>query len=299
VSKITRRLFLEKAIAGASVLASQPLWAETRRILTATDRVRLGQTGIEVSKIAMGTGFKGWERASNQTRLGHEGFTRLMLHGFENGLNFFDMADLYGSHPFMKPVLKETSRDKVVLLSKVWFAEAPGLEATDRAIPSFDRFRRELGTEMIDIVLIHCVSDSRWPSQLARMRDELDLLKQKGDIRATGCSCHDLGALQVAARDPWVDVIFARINNTGARMDHKDPNAVAAVLREARSNGKAVVGMKIYGAGDLTEKEQRDQSLRYVWGNGLVDAMTIGFENKAQVGDTINHLNDVLKVRAT
>jgi len=221
-----------------------------------------------------------------------------MLHGYENGLNFYDMADLYGSHPFMKPVLQETSRDKVVLLSKVWFSEAPNMEATDRAIPSFDRFRRELGTEMIDIVLIHCVSNSSWPSQLARMRDELESLKEKGDIRATGCSCHDFGALQVAARDPWVDVIFARINNTGAHMDHKDPNAVAAVLREARANGKAVVGMKIFGAGDLTDRAQREASLRYVWGNELVDAMTIGFEKQEQVDDSIAHVNQVIKAVA-
>jgi aryl-alcohol dehydrogenase-like predicted oxidoreductase len=243
----------------------------------------------------MGTGFRGWQKASNQTRLGQDGFNRLMLHGFENGLNFYDMADLYGSHTFMRPLLRETSRDEVVLLSKIWFSEAPGMEATDRAIPSFDRFRRELGTEMIDIVLIHCVTDSAWPSRLARMRDELDLLKDRGDIRATGCSCHDFGALQVAARDPWVDVIFARINNTGTHMDHKDPNAVAAVLKEARDNGKAVVGMKIFGAGQLTKREQRTDSLRYVWENHLVDAMTIGFEREGQVHDTVSHLNQVMR----
>jgi predicted aldo/keto reductase-like oxidoreductase len=129
------------------------------------------------------------------------------------------------------------------------------------------------------------------------MRDELSSLKERGDIRATGCSCHDLGALKVAAKDPWVDVVFARINNTGARMDHKDPGEVAAVLREARANGKAVVGMKIYGAGNLTEPTQRDESLRYVWGNELVDAMTIGFERTTQIDDSISHLNSVLKAR--
>jgi predicted aldo/keto reductase-like oxidoreductase len=218
-----------------------------------------------------------------------------MRTGFDSGLNFFDMADLYGSHPFMKPIIKELPRDQFVLLSKIWFAAAPGMEPADRAVPSVDRFRKELGTEMIDVVLIHCVTNSSWPTQLERMRDELDMLKEKGVIRATGCSCHDFGALQVAAENPWVDVIFARINNTGASMDHKDPDAVAEVLRKARANGKAVVGMKIYGAGKLTEASQRDQSLRYVWGNGLVDAMTIGFEKEGQIKDTMSHLDRVLQ----
>jgi predicted aldo/keto reductase-like oxidoreductase len=129
------------------------------------------------------------------------------------------------------------------------------------------------------------------------MRDELSWLKMKGEIRAAGCSCHDFGALQVAAKDPWVDVIFARINNTGVRMDREDPDAVASVLKEARANGKAVVGMKIYGAGTLTEESQRIESLRYVWGNELVDAMTIGFEKESQVEDSLEHLDKVLKTR--
>jgi len=220
---------------------------------------------------------------------------KLMRHGYDSGLNFFDMADLYGSHGFVKDVLKEIPRDDVVLLSKIWFADGAGMEPTDRAIPSVERFRKELGADMIDVCLIHCVTNENWPAELERMRDELSELKEKKVIRATGCSCHDFGALQVAARDPWVDVIFARINNRAKVMDHTDPDAVAAVLREARGNGKAVVGMKIYGAGQLVEPEQRKESLRYVWGNDLVDAMTIGFEKDRQIDDSIQGLDQVLK----
>ena len=55
----------------------------------------------------------------------------------------------------------------------------------------------------------------QWPTEFERIRDELSQLKDKGVIRATGVSCHDLGALKVAAEHPWVDVIFARINHKG------------------------------------------------------------------------------------
>ena len=81
-------------------------------------------------------------------------------------------------------------------------------------------------------------------------------------------------------------------------MDVDTPNRVgevADVLKGARKNGKFVVGMKIFGAGALVAREQRDESLRYVWGNGLVDAMTIGFESPAQVKDTVDHLGRVLR----
>lgn len=78
-------------------------------------------------------------------------------------------------------------------------------------------------------------------------------------------------------------------------MDHSDPEVVASVSRRARANGKAVVGMKIFGAGSLTGREQREKSLRYVWGNDLIDAMTIGFEKVEQIDDTVAQLNGVLR----
>jgi 1-deoxyxylulose-5-phosphate synthase len=90
-------------------------------------------------------------------------------------------------------------------------------------------------------------------------------------------------------------VIFSRINNRAKVMDAADPNVVADVLRKARANGKAVVGMKIFGAGQLVQPQQREESLRYVWGNDLVNAMTIGFEHPEQVDDTIARLNGVLR----
>lgn len=298
MDRINRRRFLERTITGAGSLALTPVLAGSRSFAgsrSATDRIELGHTGIKVSRVAIGTGFNGGNRQSNQTRAGQESFTRLMREGFEDGLNFYDMADLYGSHKFMRPFLKEVPRDRVVLLSKIWFTDSGIMEATDRAIPSVERFLGELDTDALDLCLIHCVTTPTWPSELNRMRDELSQLKEKGLVRAVGCSCHGFEALRTAAEHPWVDVIFARINNRGNSMDVPDPDAVAKVLKTARSNGKAVVGMKIYGAGSLTESEQRDSSLRFVWGNDLVDAMTVGFEKPEQIKDTIGHLNRVLK----
>jgi len=292
---LKRRDFLTRSAAGVAGVLSAPWIGRAFAGQTATDQVVLGKTGIKASRIAMGTGFNGSGRSSAQVRLGKEAFIRLMHHGFDNGINFFDMADLYGSHNFMSTVIKDIGRERMVLLSKIWWAEGGGMESTDRAIPSVDRFRKELGTEMIDVCLIHCVTNSNWPNELKRMRDELDELKQKGVIKATGVSCHDFGALEVAASDPWVDLIFARINNRAKVMDHSDPNAVAAVLKKARANGKAVVGMKIYGAGQLVEPSQREESLRFVWGNQLVDAMTIGFEKPVYVDETISQLNSVFR----
>ncbi|KPK43627.1 MAG: hypothetical protein AMJ65_05325, partial [Phycisphaerae bacterium SG8_4] len=145
-----------------------------------------------------------------------------------------------------------------------------------------------------EICLIHCMTDTEWPETYKRIRDELSELKDKGVVKAVGVSCHDLGALKVAAAHPWTDIVFARINNNGASMDGP-PEQVAPVLKQARANGKTVIGMKIFGSGKLTSSAQKDASLQYVFENELVDAITIGTLDVKQVNDTISRANKALR----
>ena len=64
-------------------------------------------------------------------------------------------------------------------------------------------------------------------------------------------------------------------------------------LKQARAEGKVVIGMKIFGAGKLTSPEQKDASLKFVWSNGLVDAVTIGMLSPQEIDDTIERMNKV------
>jgi predicted aldo/keto reductase-like oxidoreductase len=183
-----------------------------------------------------------------------------------------------------------------VLLTKIWPREHRVIHPSGGAFQEFNRFRAELGTDMIDICLVHCAVNDRWAEEYKRIRDELSELKQIGDLRAVGVSCHDLGALKVAARHPWVDVIFARINHMGGREYKMDGTReqVAEVLKTARANGKAVVGMKIFGEGTLVKGSEKDASLRYVWRNNLVDAVTIGMLSPTEVRDSLVRTNEAL-----
>jgi hypothetical protein len=72
--------------------------------------------------------------------------------------------------------------------------------------------------------------NSNWPQQKAGAMTVLSEAKQKGIIRAHGVSCHDLGALKVAADSDWVDVDLARLNPAGVAMD-ADPATIISILR--------------------------------------------------------------------
>jgi aryl-alcohol dehydrogenase-like predicted oxidoreductase len=247
----------------------------------ASDTVTLGKTGIQTSRLAMGTGTVGVGHHSHQTALGIDGLSRLLLNGYDQGLRFFDSADSYGSHPHVAEALKHVPRDKVTVLTKTWARDAASARA------DLERFRRELGTDHIDICLMHCLTEGDWTDRYKGVMDVLSEAKEKGVIRAHGCSCHSIEALRTATKSSWVEVHLVRINPVGSFMD-SDPATVVSVIREMRAAGKGIIGMKILGQGDL--RNRQDEALNFALSLNLLDAFTIGAENKAEQEDLIRRI---------
>jgi len=259
--------------------------------------ITLGRTGIEMSRLGQGTGVHGGERQSDQTRMGFEKLVGLMRHAYDRGLRFFDLADLYGTHVYFREALKGMDRDKLAILTKVWWQyDGPENqtnlpERRQMAKSTIERFRHEIATDTIDIVLLHCLTKPGWDEHMQPYMDALAEEKARGRVKALGCSCHDFGAIQTAAVTPWVDVILARINMRGGKevMMDGSRDEVEGVLRLARENGKAIIGMKIFGEGQLAE--QRDACMKYAQENGLLDAMTIGFHTPEQIDDVLRMMH--------
>lgn len=297
-----RRQFIGTVLAGTGALMAGPALStgqaakRSRGGRKVTDIVTLGKSGIKTTFLAQGTGWSGGARSSAHTRLGEKEFNKLVRHSLDQGIRFMDVADLYGAHPYMRNALKGVPRDDYNIMTKIWPREAFWNMPSGGAKKEVDRFRKELNTDVLEICLIHCMQDTVWPETFKRVRDELSEMKDKGAVKAIGVSCHDLGALKVAASHPWIDVVLARINNVGkeASMDGS-PEEVGAVLKQARANGKIVIGMKIFGSGKLTSPAQKDASLKYVFENELVDAITVGMMDTDQVDDTIKRANKALR----
>src|SRR6202790_5375388 len=186
-----RREFLVRSAtaAGAAWLSSKSILnalAEQTlsRKFSASDTVSLGSTGIKTSRLAMGTGTVGSGHHSHQTALGVKGLSDLLLNGYDHGLRFFDSADSYGSHPHVAEALKHVQRDKVTVLTKTWARDAASARA------DLDRFRRELGTEHIDICLMHCLTEPDWTERYKGVMDVLSEAKEKAIIGPHVCACH-------------------------------------------------------------------------------------------------------------
>jgi predicted aldo/keto reductase-like oxidoreductase len=249
------------------------------------DQVPFGKTGLTVSRIAMGTGTVGSNQSSNQTKLGMDNFVRLARHAYERGIRFFDMADLYGSMPYVAESIKGLPRENVKLLTKLWTYDE-GSARFEPVQELLDRFRKEANTDYFDVILMHCMSRGNWSTTRKHYLDPLSKAKQDGIVKAVGVSCHNLDALKEAAESPWADVIMARINPFTKHMDGS-PEEVNAVLSQAIQNGKVVIGMKIFGQGETATEPEREQSVQFIMTQGNIHCMTLGFESIAQLDDSV------------
>ncbi len=257
--------------------------------------VRLGKSGLKSTLLGMGTGFSGGNRSSNITRAGVAEL--LIRQAYEKGIRFFDCADSYGTHPFTAAALKGIPRETYTLSSKIWVSQG-GIPEPDRpdADVVVDRFRKELNTDYLDLVQIHCMTDPQWTDKQKKQMDILENLKAKKIIRAHGVSVHSLEAMEACVESYWVDVVHVRVNPFGEAMDKKDPALVIPVIEKLHKAGKGIIGMKLIGNGKFrNDSDKIDESLKYVLGLGTVDMIIVGFELPEQIDNYIGRVKNALK----
>jgi aryl-alcohol dehydrogenase-like predicted oxidoreductase len=291
---ITRRDFIKSTavVTGAAVFSSP---YASQAIPAAEDLVPLGKTGLKLTRIGFGTGTLG---GTVQRSLTTDEFNRLIRYAYDRGIRYIDTAENYQTHSWVREAIQGLPRERLFILSKM-----PRIP--DNPLETLDRYRSELGVDYIDTVLVHAVQTPDWNEERKVVLDALEEAKQKQIIRAHGVSCHSLTALRKAAELDWVDVNLVRINPQGVKVDmlrpargvSSDASHVPDVVEQIqvmRDNGHGVLGMKIIGEGDLTSREDREKSIRYVIQNGLVDAFTIGFKNTGEIDEVIRLTNQAL-----
>ncbi len=288
--KFNRREFLSALSLGTGYLMfSNPLTACSRAALS-TDPfqlVKLGNSGLKTTLLGMGTGTHGFRRSSNLTRQVIDESLEVFRHAYDVGIRMFDCADNYGTHPLMAEAFQYIPREEVTLISKIWVREGslPEPERPDADIV-VERFLKELQTDYIDLVQIHCMVDGDWFDEYKWQMDILADLKSKGKIKAHGVSVHTMEAMKAALANPWVDVIHVRINPYGIAMDLPEPEEVISFIHQLHDSGKGVIGMKLVGGGELTgDSEKIDNTLKFVLELKSVDMITIGFDTSEQIDD--------------
>ena len=298
--QIGRRRFIggAAALAGGVLLGPEALRAAGKAAAkrSAIDQVILGSTGIKLSRLGVGTGSRG---ASVQLGLGQERFVKLMHHALDQGITYFDTADRYRTHEWVGAAIRGRDRGKLYLLSKVW--GTPEDPAKD-----IDRFRKELGTDYIDTVLLHCVTNGRWTDERKKVVDALIEARQQKKVRSIGVSCHSLDGLARTPDLDWLDMVLVRINpqnvamdstpqrRRGARPEAGTIEPVVEQVKRLHAKKRGLIGMKIIGDGNFTKPEDREKSIRYAMHCGLLDAVVIGFKAPEEIDEAVTRINRAL-----
>jgi aryl-alcohol dehydrogenase-like predicted oxidoreductase len=300
---VSRRQFFSSLATGAGILVlGKTEWAYA---LENADKnadpfriINLGKSGIKTTLLGMGTGYSGGNRSSAITRAGGTVAIDLIRYAYDRGIRFFDCADTYGTHKQTAAALKALPRENYSLGSKIWVGPG-GIPESERPEANLviDRFRKELSTDYIDLVQIHCMTEKNWTTRYAKQLDILDELKSKGIIKAHGVSVHSLDAMETAIESDWVDVIHVRINPYGEAMDHRNPAVVEPLIKKLHDSGKGVIGMKLIGNGSYRNDSGKiDETIKYVFGLKTVDMAIIGFERPEQIDDYAERLKRFLPV---
>jgi aryl-alcohol dehydrogenase-like predicted oxidoreductase len=294
----SRRHFIGTATAGMGALLLNLRFSGASPAMSVMhdpyETVKLGNTGIATTRLSMGTGIRGGGRQCNLTRLGYGQAIQFIREVYRRGVRMFDLADLYGTHAFVSDALKIYPRKDYVLFSKLWFMRGgiPEAERPD-AETVVTRFLRELQTDYIDGVQLHCVTSGNWNTELSDCMTALDKMKQRGAIRSHGLSCHAMAAAETAVHEPWVDTIHVRFNPYSSHMDGKTEE-VEPIVKQLHHAGKGVIAMKIIGEGSFSKSdEQRDNSFRYVLQSGAVDVLNIGMDKISDITDTESRIRKV------
>jgi len=298
-TRCSRREFLQSSITATSaiVLGGAGLGSATAAPAakrSAVDQVTLGQTGIKLSRLGMGTGSSSGQI---QFDLGREGFNSLIRYAYDQGITYFDCSQTYKTFEWLGDAVKGLPREKIFIQSKI-----PG--QPEKILEVIDHHRKVFDTDYVDTMLIHCMIKDGWTDQWKRIMDGFDEAKQKGWIRSKGVSCHSLPALRGATETPWAEVHLVRVNPQGRRIDGPeesvwndnvhDVSPVVTQLKAMRAKGRGVIGMKIIGNGEFVNAEDREKSIRFAMSRPELDAVVIGFKNRAEIDEAIQRINSAL-----
>ncbi len=289
------------------------------------ERVILGKTGIEVSKLGIGTGTAHPSGHCAQAIMGEKKLAGLLVYAFERGINFWDTAFQYGTHKHVREALRHVKRSDVIITTKLTTSKKKD------TIRDLNSSLKELDVDYVDVCLVHGVRTEFELKRRRRALDELLELKSKGLIRAVGISSHGLSALKSVTKIPEIDLVWARVNYAGFCMDshelglydqlasitlikklvkhivprniislfrpkpekefisEDDRKVVENTLGKIHSQSKGIVGMKVLAEGQLRSNAQK--AVNYVNSLPYIDSLIIGMLTRDEIDENCRVVN--------
>ena len=222
---------------------------------------KLGNTDLEVSKLCVGCmSFGVPSEDFHLWTLNYEDSSAMVKKALDLGINFFDTANTYShgtSEEFLGKAIREhTTRDKVVIATKVYFNE--GKLSKQGILTSVDASLKRLGTDYIDLYIIHRFD---YDTPIEETMETLDSLVKAGKVRALGASAmygYQFMNMQLAAeKNGWTK--FVSMQNHYNLLYREDEREMIPICRQY---GVSLTPYSPLAAGRLSRKEWKTDTKR-------------------------------------
>lgn len=239
----------------------------------------LGNTNLVVSPICFGTLTVGPVQGNLSVPDGGE----ILAFGIEQGINFFDTAQLYQTYPYIKYAMNRANSYDIVVSSKTY------AYTREMAIAAVEQARMELDRDYIDIFMLHEQESVHTLNGHAPALEYFYECKQKGIIKAVGASMHTISAVY-GAIEKELDIIHPLINLNGLGISDGSREDMEQAIIHAHNKGIGIFSMKALGGGNL--HKNASECLDYIFTRDFIDSVAIGMQSIDEVSANINFVNN-------
>ncbi len=236
---------------------------------------QLGDTGIEVSQIGIGTLPMGPLQAGIDPKVGGKVIARAL----EKGINFIDGAKAYRTYEHIREGIEGHKAEAVIAQKSPSKTAAEMEQDVGEAL-------RAMGRDYIDIYDLHAARDERPFEEFAPAIEALIKQKEKGKIRAIGIATHCCKAVDAAAAEPAIDVIHPLINFRGMGILNGGKEEMLAAIKKAVSAGKGIYAMKAFAGGCLLQ--EYEEAMNFILDNPDLHTAALGMTKEKEVDDNVH-----------
>jgi aryl-alcohol dehydrogenase-like predicted oxidoreductase len=235
----------------------------------------LGKTGVQVPIIGYGTAPLGKIKLMDAPLLRKS--AALLNHAIDQGITYLDTSPDYGSQPKLGEVMK-SRRDEVFLATKI------NKRRRDDVLAEIQQNLKELQTDHVDLIQVHAVN-AMADLEAALAPDgalaALEEARRQGMTRFVGITGHARPSVLAHALQRYdFDTVLVALG----MIDRLVTGPEEVLLPIAQEKNVGVIAMKVYGHGEL---KQRELALRYSLGLPGVSLAILGMETEEQIDENV------------
>ena len=244
------------------------------------DIVRLGNTDIEVSRLCFGS----LTMTPFQANLSIDEGAYLIEYAYNKGIKFLDTAEIYDNYHYIRKALKGIKREDYVIATKTY------AYTKDMAQDSLETALKEIGTDYIDIFLLHEQESIHTVKGHFEAIEYFLKAKAQGKIRGFGISTHRISGVMAAKDYKEIEILHPIVNKKGIGIHDGNIEEMLKAIKDLHDMGKGIYAMKPLGGGHLIKDVE--ETFNYVKDIPYIDSIAIGMQSQDEIDANIHLLEN-------